>query len=100
MKRGANRVRLREEGNVPVPLREDLRVGAFELPHRDLQFPRQAGEVTTLDHSRVGRVFSADHEDLRLPDAQLLDRPAAIVERVAHEAPEDNVNSIRGASHG
>src|SRR5439155_23195144 len=66
-------VRLREERNVPVPLREDGRVGLLELPHRDLQFPQDAGEVAAFRHSGEDRVLPADHEHLPLPEPKLFE---------------------------
>src|SRR2546427_7614377 len=83
-----NQIRLREERHVPVPLREDVRMGPFEFPYRDLEFPRQAVQVPPDDHRGEDRVLAAEHEDLALTESKLLERPTPVVERVADELLE------------
>src|SRR6266511_2582284 len=83
-------VGLGQEGDVAVPLRERVCVGLLELPHGELQLPRQSVHVAAFDHRRQDRMLASDHDDLPLPEPELLERPATIVERVAHEFLEDD----------
>ena len=62
-------IRLREERYVPVPLGEDVGVRPFELPHRDLEFPRQIVQVPADDDGREDRMLAPEHEHLTLPEA-------------------------------
>src|SRR5206468_11033184 len=62
-------IRLREERHVPVPLGEDIGVRPFELPHRDLEFPRQIVQVPAHDDGREDRMLAPEHEHLTLPEA-------------------------------
>ena len=83
-----NQIRLREQRHVPVPLLKDVRVGPFEFPHRDLEFPREAVEIPPHDHRGEDRVLAPEHEDLALTESKLLERPTPVVERVADELLE------------
>src|SRR3989442_10715046 len=85
-----DQVRLRQKRYVAVPPREDVRVGPFEFPHRNLEFPGQVVQVPAHDHRREDRVLAAEHQHLALPEAQLLEGPAPVVERVADELLEDD----------
>src|SRR6266699_250307 len=76
-------VGLGEERDVAVPLREGVCVRPLELPHRELQLPGEPVHVAAFDHRRKDRMLASDHDDLSLPEPELLERPATIVERVA-----------------
>src|SRR6266699_1900615 len=83
-------VGLGEERDVAVPLREGVCVRPLELPHRELQLPGEPVHVAAFDHRRKDRMLASDHDDLSLHEPELLERPATIVERVAHELLEDD----------
>src|SRR2546428_13266218 len=80
-----NQIRLREQRHVPVPLREDVRMGPFEFPHRDLELSRKATQVPAHDHGGGDRVFAPEHEDLALTEPAFLERATPVVERATVE---------------
>src|SRR3989441_13198846 len=83
-----NQIRLRQERHVPVPLRKDVRMGPFEVPHRDLELSRKATQVPAHDHGGEDRVMAPEHEDLALTEPELLDRLTRVVEPVTDELLE------------
>src|SRR3989442_2003355 len=58
-----NQIGLRQKRHVPVPLRENVRMGPFEFPHRDLEFSRQAVQVPAPEHRPEDPVLAPQHED-------------------------------------
>src|SRR6266487_2099859 len=85
-----DRVGAGQEGDVAVPLRQGVRVGPLEIPDRELEFRRKPVAVPPFVQGGKTGWLPRDHDDLPLPEPELLERPAAVVERVAHEFLQDD----------